>query len=231
MQINERLNLVIPIFGNDPPTKDAEGKEIEAPPIAYVHSMPISREVFEANYLLLSKTFAAIHGEGLGRTAGPRVAALLLNDIARQAVGERGDAAAYKAPLMNEIHRLSNVLLPGERGWETMPYEDAVRHHKLDDDDLAEVENAIVFFTAYSAMHRKRVLAEVLPGAVKLWGADVSSLNATEFAASLQTSTGAGTSAPKSTAPATPIASARSAPRGAVVEVAGVRRVASSLPV
>ena len=68
MKIDKKLNLVIPIETDDG--------------TLYVHSMPIRREIFDTYFLVLSKTFAAIHGEGLGEIAGPRVAALILKKIA-----------------------------------------------------------------------------------------------------------------------------------------------------
>lgn len=173
MQINEKLNFVIPLYdGNDQV-------------YAYVHSMPLSREVFEINYLLLSKTFAAIHGEGLGEVAGPRVAALVLRDVAKRMAGEIG--SGLEVPLLNEIHRLTSVLLQSPAGWQPIPFDDCVRGNQLEPEDIAEVENALVFFIAMSAMHRKKMLQVILPGAAQLWGAQTSSLSCTEFAKSLRT--------------------------------------------
>lgn len=93
--INERLHFVVPIYADD-------GDTISA----YVHSAPISREVFEAHFLLISKTFTAFHTEGLGFLGGPRVASLMLNKVAEK-IGDQTGAIA----LMNEIRRLSNVLI------------------------------------------------------------------------------------------------------------------------
>ncbi len=233
--INEVLHLVIPIFSQGALPEHGE----DAPPVAYVHSAPISREVFEANYLLLSKTMSAILTEGLREIEGPRVAGLVLNDIAKQMVGERGDAAKLKAPLLAEIHRLTHVLAPGEGGWETVPYQEALDRHLIPDEDLAEVTNGIVFFTVASSALPRRQVHAMIDGAARLWGAHVSSLNVTEYAASLRTSTAAATSPAKYTpqpggtvivqGPAPPV---QGPPNGAsVAMVAGGRRVASRLPV
>jgi len=172
MRLNERLNLVIPIYDTDDRVK------------AYVHSVPLSREAFEAHYLLIAKTFAAIHAGGLGEVAGPRVAAMVLRDVARRERDEEGAVA-----LTSEVRRLTNVLAATPTGWDRVPYEEVVTRKALDDDDLSEVENALIFFMVASAMHRRRILREVLPGAASLWGAQTSPSDFTVFAASLGTST------------------------------------------
>lgn len=163
--------MVIPVYDN---TGTA---------FAYIHSEPISREVFEAHFLILSKTFAAIHTEGLGEVSGPRVSSLMLKRIAARNKDEESATS-----LMNEIRRLSNVLYRTASGWETIPYQDCLDSELLDPDDVSEVENAIVFFTCGWHMHRKAVAKEILDGAVKLWGASITSLNVSEFHGSLKVS-------------------------------------------
>lgn len=174
--IDDRLKLIIPIYDRQDQIK------------AYVHSTPVSRQIFEANFALISKTFAAITGEGLGNLAGPRVAALVMKEVAKRMVGEK-DAPLLVNPLLSEIKRTGMVLLRTSSQWEFMPLQDALDQNYIDEDDGSEVENALVFFIAYSAMHRRKLLAEILPGAAQLWGALTSSLNVTEFRASLATST------------------------------------------
>ncbi len=174
VKIDRRLNLVIPLYGEDDQVT------------GYVHSTPISREAFDANFLLISKTFALIHAEGLGSISGPRVAVNLMREIAKRSSDDPDELCA---PLMNEIRRLSNFIGAGANGWEPLPLYNAIRENKIDVDDLVEVESAIVFFTCYSAMLQRRVLADMLVPAVRLWGAQTSSLTVTAFAASLPTST------------------------------------------
>jgi hypothetical protein len=170
MRINEALNLVIPIYGDD----DAIA--------SYVHSMPLSRSAFEANYLLVSATFAAIYSEGLGETAGPKVAELILKDVAR---GRKIDAA----PLLNEIRRLSCFIRPGAGGWENIPFQQAVDGRMISEEDAAEVMGALVFFTANSVMLPRKVLRPTLDGAARLWGAQITSLQPTGWIDGLRTST------------------------------------------
>lgn len=167
MKIDKKLNLVIPI-------------EYETGTI-YAHSTPLESSMFEANYLLLSKTFSAIYGEGLSVTVGPRVAMLILRDVAK-----RMDIAAdVESGLIAEIKRMTMVAVPGEKGWETIPYDEAVSKGRIDATDASEVENAIAFFIVASAVHKRSEVEEVLTKAARLWGGLTTSLNSTEYAASL----------------------------------------------
>lgn len=196
MKIDQRLNLVIPVGHEEerPDPKDATKKVREFIPDLYVHSTPISAETFEANFLLVSKTFSAIYGEGLGSVAGPRVAAMMLRRVAK-ATGDEASAVA----LMAEIRRLSNVLAPTPAGWDTVPLEQAVSQGTLSKEDASEVENAIVFFTVASAMHRRQDLKEAMDGAASLWGAQTTSSSFTAFRDSLPRSTAPETSPPAPT--------------------------------
>ena len=175
MKIDRKLNLVIPI-------------DLEDGTTVYAHSMAIGREVFESHFLVISKTFSAIYSEGLGAIAGPRVAGLMLKKCATD-LGVWDGETGVQNTLINEIHRLTNLLSPGERGWSVTPFQDAIDQHRLDPDDFAEVDNALVYFTVASSMHKKKDLAAVTDGALKLWGARASFLGCTEYANSLQTLT------------------------------------------
>lgn len=173
MKLNDKLHIVIPIYGDD-------GDTI----VAHVHSAPISRDVFDAHFMLLGRTFAAIYSSGLGPVAGPRVAHLLLKKMAAEQNDEVGAVA-----LMAEIVRLTNVMLRTEKGWEAIPYQTVLDHGMLPAEDLAEVTNSLVFFTVLSSTHRRMERREMMAGAAKLWGAQISSQDFTEFAASLPTLT------------------------------------------
>jgi hypothetical protein len=174
MRLNERLNFVLPLYRGDDDC------------YAWVHAAPISREVFESNYLLLSKTFTAIHSEGLGEIAGPKIAKLLLNDVAKSMDSSNPDIVTR--PLLNEIRRLSNVMLKTATAWETMPLQDAIQHKQLDEEDIGEVENILTFFTVVLHLYPKNMRQAYLDGATKMWGAQMLSSNSTEFLNSLPTS-------------------------------------------
>jgi hypothetical protein len=187
VRIDRRLNLVVPV-------------ERSAGDTAYVHSQPMSRLAFEENFLIVSKVFSAIYSEGLNVFSGPRVAALLMRRIARLEAKSEEEAEriaeTVEKSFFREIRRLSSLILIQDTGWETVPLQEALDRSLLSEDDAAEVENAVTFFTVASAMHRRADLRAVLDGAVQLWGAQTTPLNSTEFAHSLRTSTaGASTGA------------------------------------
>src|SRR5215467_4070318 len=101
--LNRKLNLVLSV-------------DTEKGPI-HVHSSPIGRQVFEDNFLVISRAFTAVYTNGLGPVTGPRVAFLLLQEQAKTL----GVWEKTQQSLIGEIHRLTMVLAPGEKGWESMP--------------------------------------------------------------------------------------------------------------
>lgn len=172
-KISRTLHLVIPIEQGDK--------------TLFAHSTPIATETFDAYFLPIAKTFAAIYTEGLGVISGPRVAAKILKTVA-ESLGQWDEV---KQGLMAEIRRLTSVFAPTDKGWDMIPLEEAINKQIIDTDDASEVDNAIVFFTLVWHMHKRTDRAEVISGMASLWGARSESLNSTEFLASLQTSTAA----------------------------------------
>ena len=75
------------------------------------------------------------------------MAALML----KRCASKNGTPEEYTA-LMNEIKRLTNVTFSTPQGWQTMPWESAVL--SIDEETIAEAENAIVFFICVSAVLR-----------------------------------------------------------------------------
>jgi hypothetical protein len=175
MKIDRRMKLAVPIERGD-------GS------IIWVHSEPISREVFERYYLVIAQAFAEIYGMGLSWVAGPSVAALTLKGVA-QRLGQWEGPDGVENGLMAEIRRLSNVIVPTERGWETTPLDLAEKDGSIDEGDRAEIEGVVVFFIVASSMHKRSDLATILAGVSKTWDAVATSSNCTEFARSLKTST------------------------------------------
>jgi hypothetical protein len=185
MKIDRKLNLVIPLY--------REGED----PYAYVHAMAISREVFEKYHLVIARTFASLHNNGLDYVAGPPVAAMMLKSEAEKMGSWEGPSGAQG--LLAEIRRLSSVLSPTPRGWESVPLQDAVDQDFLDSDDVSGVENALIFFTVASSMYPRQVLKIVLEAVGKLWGARTESLSCMDFAASLTTSNRGGNTGERET--------------------------------
>lgn len=193
MKLDNRLQLVIPV-------EQSNG-------VIYVHSTPITAETFRRYHMVIAKTFNAIYSEKLGPLTGPRVAAMMLEDIAKADGVWEGPLGVEKG-LIQEIRRLSNVIVPTggparldpkegaanpdvwrAQGWDTIMLYDALQQKMIDEDDLEVVENAMVFFIVVSSMHTKAVLPGVMATVCGLWNAQMSSLNSTAFAASLPTST------------------------------------------
>jgi hypothetical protein len=169
--LNRKLNLVLSV-------ETEKG-------LVHIHSTPIGREVFEENFLVISRAFTAVYTNGLGPVTGPRVAALLLKEEGKKlGVWERTQQS-----LMAEIYRLTNVIAPGDNGWENMPFDVARKRGILDEDAAAEVENCIVYFTCASSIHLKAELAVATEGLSTLWNAQTTLSNATEYMRSLPIST------------------------------------------
>jgi hypothetical protein len=185
MRINEKLKLVIPL--GRPDSADNEGNDTGLL-AAVVHTTPISSDVFDTYFLPLSRTYAAIHALGLGAVAGPRVADKLLRKVSKDMGAWEGEEGVERG-LIAEIHRLTMVAAPSEKGWQDYQYQEAKDLGIIDADDAPEVDAAIVFFTVYSCMTRKRDLKIELGGGMKLWGARLEYSTFTELVASLRTST------------------------------------------
>jgi hypothetical protein len=184
-RIDRRLNFVVPI--------KREGGTV------YVHAMPLLRETFERYAVVLAQTYGMIHGKGLGVVTGPRIAHLLLKQIAI-AEGVWEGPEGVELGLMAEIKRLANMVTLTEQGWRPLGLEDALKRGALDEDEASEVLGLITFFTVTSAVERKDQSLSILTFAAQMWGALTTSLNCTEFGNSLPTSTAPAPSPPNATA-------------------------------
>lgn len=224
-RIDKKLNLIVPVYGepeprieNGKPAFDPETKKpiIDEPVIAWVHSTPIARDLFERYFRVIAGAWTMMMGGGMGITAGPACAALCLKDVAeRQRAWEDDPAtgtAGVRTGLLEEIRRLTNVIALTDSGWQPIPLAIAVDQGRINEEDAREVENAIVFFIVASAMLNRAQRAPMVTVAADLWGAQVSSLTSTEWLASLRTSTGTASSGEKSPAPASDEKLAATAP-------------------
>lgn len=170
MKLDRKLNLVMPL-------STAAGD-------IYVHSTPISREIFERYYKPIARAYAAMFSEKYTVYSSPKIAKLLLKDAAQE-LGVWDGADGVAQGLLPEIRRLTNVVVPGPNGWQTVPFDGA---RMLDEDDLAEVENILVFFICVSAMSPKSDLQTMMGITSVIWKTQDTSLNCTDFASSLPTS-------------------------------------------
>lgn len=178
--INDELNLVVPVRVGEGGVR------------LYAYHSPISREVFEANYRLLGAAKAALASKGVYfmMDVGPRIAALTLKDEGRKEAeeqGENGDGGA--SALLEEIKRLTMILVPGASGWELMPVDSALSQGAIDREEWSEAEAAIVFFTFHCALSRKAERGKVAKATASVLKGWNTSSTATAYAASLPTST------------------------------------------
>lgn len=165
MNINEKLNIVIPLYD--------EATNV----YAYVHTAPVSREVFDANYKLLAKTFSTILDMRLGMAAGPRVAANVMREVAEELASPRRSADAMVASFTNEVRRLSNAIVSQPTGWEQVPLQVAIDRGMISQDDAREVESPILFFSVHWPMLDKMMRTPYLEGSAQVCGGQLSSLS------------------------------------------------------
>ena len=122
--INRRLNLV---------TKVESGRGT-----LHVFAVPVARSVFDENFMIMCRAYAEIYRNSLGVIAGPKAAARLIKQEA-DALNEsaKGDM------LLEEIRRLTNVLVPsvnGAGGYSMVDYGVAVRQGLIGEDDVDDIE-------------------------------------------------------------------------------------------
>lgn len=171
MKISRSMHLIIPV--------DTEMGT------AYIHSVPISKEVYREHFFILSKTFSAIFSEGLGVVAGPRVAYLMLEHICEKDKIWEG-TTGVRNTLVNEIIRLSNLVYPVEgKGWDTKPLEVALDREIV---ELDEVIGELVFFTCVSSINKPAQAQGLMKEVNGMWNSQTTSLSLTDWMRSLPTS-------------------------------------------
>lgn len=171
MKITRAMNFIVPV-------------ETELG-TAYIHSTPISKEVYKEHFFILSKTFSLIFSEGLGIVAGPRIAYLMLEKVS-QDKGVWDSANGVKNTLVNEVIRLSNLVYPVEgKGWDTKPLDVALDSGLV---ELDEVIGEIVFFTCVSAINKPEQARGLMSQVSGLWNSATTSLSLMAWIDSLVTS-------------------------------------------
>ncbi|WP_187168721.1 hypothetical protein [Escherichia coli] len=170
MKIAKNLNLIIPVR-----TEKGNG---------WIHATPISKEVFKEHFFILGKTFSAMFSDGLGVVAGPRVAFLMLEKISCDSGIWEGDKGVRNT-LVNEIIRLANLVYPVEgKGYDTIPLDMALDREII---DLDEVAGELIFFSCVSSINSPEQAKGTMDVVNGIWSTQCSSLNLTEWIASLPT--------------------------------------------
>lgn len=177
MRISKNLNIVIKV--------DTEKGE------AFVHSSPISRDVFEKYYNELGQVFTdSMKGVDQAHMAlsAPQLAYPSLKSISK-ARGSWDGQDGVKNGLINEIIRLSNIVYAGDKGWETKPFHIALKDGILNEDDEAEVLSNLVFFTVVSKVAPKDLRTSFLEIVGQLRDWEFTSSDSTQYMTGLPTST------------------------------------------
>src|SRR6185437_13982632 len=113
LALNRKLNFVIEV-------------ETESGKSAWVHTTPILNETFKQFYAPISRAYLELFTGGGGDLTGPRVAAFVLEKHAKE-LGVWDGPNGVRHGLLEEIRRLSNVVMLTDDGWETLQYADAVK--------------------------------------------------------------------------------------------------------
>lgn len=176
--INKRLNLVLSVERLDKS-------------IVHVHSVPISREVYETHYTFITMVMSSMYSDDFSPATCSRIAYHRMRELAAREEN-RSRFGDIDKTLLAEIWRLTNVLVPGDRGWETVPFyevmEGANGQGPLDLDDVREVQNYICFFTAASWGHTSRGEREAMYEVLTRYGAQITPSDVTVHKNSLSIS-------------------------------------------
>lgn len=167
IKIDEKINLVMPIQRGDGRTY-------------WVHSTPISAEVFAEFYDPLGRVFNKLYTGGIGMVAGPKVAYFALRDLCMQTETWEG-VQGIENTLCNEIWRLTTVLIPGVNGWDMLPFSDVMRREMMTPREIQEVKNGLVFFTVNFCMHTQSVMRLIMEVSQRTLGARVTPLTCMAF--------------------------------------------------
>ena len=185
LALNRKLNFVIEV-------------ETESGKSAWVHTTPILNETFKQFYAPISRAYLELFTGGGGDLTGPRVAAFVLEKHAKE-LGVWDGPNGVRHGLLEEIRRLSNVVMLTDDGWETLQYADAVKRKVFTPDDFQEVEHVLCFFTLVSAMAPKGQQRGHLEFMSQFWSVRPESLDFTGFVAGLKMSSEAVSSGAKAT--------------------------------
>jgi hypothetical protein len=188
MKINRKLNLVLDV-------ERADGS------VVHVHHTPIPQEVYDAHWELISRTVSGLYMKKMLPTVAVRVGLKALQSMA----DEMGIREIADKDLFPNIWRLTNVILPSERGWVPTPLDVVVSSGMgLDPEDIEEVKQYIAFFTSASWVHPRKELGTMLYPMLADTGALFVPSNSTEYATSLPTSKPAAPTGPSPSPSAPP---------------------------
>jgi hypothetical protein len=134
-----------------------------------LYSMPITRDTFELYFQELGAVFKACYGkddDGAVHLAlvGPQIAYSALKSAATRAkTWDR--PGGVQLGLVAEIERLTTISYadPDGGGWKSIPFDTAKKREILDEDEVLEVLNSLVFFTAALKVAPRPLVETMLP--------------------------------------------------------------------
>lgn len=177
MKIDNKLNLVVPVDSDE-----GEGTEV------YFHHSPILRETFVRYHFVMAATFNKLLSNNM-QVVGSKIAAFTLEEVAKE-LGQWEDDAERKFigvqnGLMEEIKRLTNVVVYTPQGWQPIPVADAISRDLIAAEDWEEANQRIVFFTLVSNMVTKKIRATLLEIMHESWNTQCVSSKCSAWANSL----------------------------------------------
>jgi hypothetical protein len=143
MKIDRNLRLITPL-------------ETQKNGVAHIYSMAIERVIFEQFYLELGKVYSQCFDSKNPEhfiLSAPQLAYPALKSISmKMGTWEIKNAegiviGGVKSGMINEIVRLSTVMINGNNGWESLPLHTAIQRKLIDEDEEAEVLSSLIFFT------------------------------------------------------------------------------------
>lgn len=148
----------------------------------HIHSMPVNRRVFEDNFELLAAVHARLNQPGMTARTSPAVARMALLKAAKEM-----DLQAEAQIVIAEIRRLTHVCYSSATGiYQFMPVASAIADKIIDEDDLADIDSYLIFFTLVSWIEPKmkqKMYMEILCHYFEL---ATTQLSISDFASSLQ---------------------------------------------
>lgn len=147
----------------------------------YVYSSSVARNTVKEYWEVIKNSIGRLYAGG-----DPRMAPKFAGDAVRATAKELGVADDVEKYFLAEIRRLTIVVKRGDKGWEQIPFDEAAKTF-LDEDEVDEIEGAIVFFTLAWRFHSTNDRAKVITAAVLLWAGRTISSSFTEWFASLPT--------------------------------------------
>lgn len=111
--------------------------------VLWIHSIPVSKDVYKRFFLILAKAFSVMHAESVNSIVGPRIATYLLEDVAEKA----GQLETVRNGFIAEIRRITTVCALTDQGWQQFPIDIAEKRKMIDEEVSQEAISAAIFFT------------------------------------------------------------------------------------